>query len=89
MPFPESIIFQQDWDTKHTAKNVKAWLYTQKCSVLEWSALRSDLDPIPTYVGTQFQGIATYGQYGSRVYRNIFCETPFLILIFRLRHTKE
>lgn len=42
----DEIIFQQDGDTKHTAKIVKEWLANQKFKTMEWPAQSPDLNPI-------------------------------------------
>ena len=41
-----SIIFQQDGDSKHTCKKAKAWFKDHKINVLPWPAQSPDLNPI-------------------------------------------
>ena len=38
--------FQQDYDTKHTAKTTQEWLRDKSLNVLEWPSQSPDLNPI-------------------------------------------
>uniref|UniRef100_A0A9J7Y1X0 Tc1-like transposase DDE domain-containing protein n=1 Tax=Cyprinus carpio carpio TaxID=630221 RepID=A0A9J7Y1X0_CYPCA len=38
--------FQQDYDTKHTAKIMKEWLHNNSVTVLEWPSQSPGLNPI-------------------------------------------
>ena len=42
----EKIIFQHDYDPKHTAKKVKEYLNNQKFNVLTWPSQSPDMNPI-------------------------------------------
>lgn len=47
MPMPEDeVIFQHDWDPKHTAKSVQNWLACQQFQQLNWPAQSLDLNSI-------------------------------------------
>ena len=43
---PERIIFQQDSDSKHTARSTQEWLDNQPFDILEWPPQSPDLSPI-------------------------------------------
>ena len=42
----ERIIFQQDCNSKHTAKSVQDWLDKQPFDILDWPPQSPDLNPI-------------------------------------------
>ena len=42
----EEVTFQQNGDSKHTAKIVKDWLKNQKFQTMQWPAQSPDLNPI-------------------------------------------
>ena len=42
----EEVTFQQNGDSKHTAKIVKDWLKNQKFQTMQWPAQCPDLKPI-------------------------------------------
>jgi transposase len=43
---PNGIIFQQDNDSKHTAKSIKEWFAEQPFKILNWPAQSPDLNPM-------------------------------------------
>ena len=44
--FDGEFIFQKNDDSKHTAKNTKAWLQGKNIEVLDWPAQSASLNPI-------------------------------------------
>lgn len=55
-PYAESVmsaeqIFQQDNDSKHTAKSVKQWFFNNRMRVMNWSAQLPDLNQIENLWG--------------------------------------
>uniref|UniRef100_A0AAY4D5A1 Uncharacterized protein n=1 Tax=Denticeps clupeoides TaxID=299321 RepID=A0AAY4D5A1_9TELE len=52
--------FQQDNDPKHPAKITKEWHHNNSVTVLEWTSLNPDLNPIETSLERPKNGCPTF-----------------------------